>query len=201
MRRSRGPRPRSAPIDDVLFSLEEGASFWSTKLTWRAFFCAMTTLYVLTVVRTAETYWNKPDATAMFSFGEFHNLQEGVLNYSVWECFLFIVVGTLGGLLGAAFNGANARLSRARQRWFAPPAGAGGAADEALRQRAALAALGAAAGAGDGRGRAAARRSRRRPRRARDGGERGARARRARARARRARPRGCAAARRSASRC
>jgi hypothetical protein len=31
-------------LGGVLFILEEGASFWSTKITWRAFFCSSVTL-------------------------------------------------------------------------------------------------------------------------------------------------------------
>lgn len=43
----------------VLFSLEEGASFWSTKLTWRAFFCAMMTVFTLYAVKSTQNLWGQ----------------------------------------------------------------------------------------------------------------------------------------------
>jgi hypothetical protein len=63
-----------APIGGVLFSLEEGASFWSTKLTWRAFFCAMTTLATLFAIKNVDVYWGQADVAKLFSFGEFNHI-------------------------------------------------------------------------------------------------------------------------------
>jgi H+/Cl- antiporter ClcA len=63
-----------APIGGVLFSLEEGASYWSTKLTWRAFFCAMTTLATLFAIRNVDSWWGQANIEQLFSFGDFNSL-------------------------------------------------------------------------------------------------------------------------------
>jgi H+/Cl- antiporter ClcA len=63
-----------APIGGVLFSLEEGASYWSTKLTWRAFFCAMTTLATLFAIKNVDVMWGQADVGRLFSFGEFNSI-------------------------------------------------------------------------------------------------------------------------------
>ena len=94
----------NAPIGGVLFSLEEGASFWSTKLTWRAFFCAMTTVFTLYLFNTAKDLFGHSENTRMFSFGEFFSLENDQSNFSVWELSLFMIVGGMGGLIGVVFN-------------------------------------------------------------------------------------------------
>ncbi|KAL3919946.1 MAG: hypothetical protein SGILL_003499, partial [Bacillariaceae sp.] len=99
-----------APIGGVLFSLEEGASYWSTKLTWRAFFCAMTTLATLFALKNADVKWGQADIARLFSFGEFNSLG-GTANFSIWELPIFACLGCLGGLIGAVFNAANEHLT------------------------------------------------------------------------------------------
>lgn len=51
----------------------------------------------------------------MFSFGEFDELEAGQGNFSVWELWLFILVGCMGGLIGACFNRFNQKLSHWRR--------------------------------------------------------------------------------------
>ncbi|CAM9377787.1 unnamed protein product [Phaeothamnion confervicola] len=55
----------------------------------------------------------------MFSFGEFNELQAGGAghgNYSVWELWLFVLLGCMGGLIGACFNHFNTKLALWRMR-------------------------------------------------------------------------------------
>lgn len=103
-----------APIGGVLFALEEGASYWSTKLTWRAFFCAMVTLGTLLAITSRDgddAEGARAETGRLFSFGEFTSYGEGNINYSIWELTLFILIGCLGGLIGACFNAGNEHLT------------------------------------------------------------------------------------------
>lgn len=105
-----------APIGGVLFSLEEGASYWSTKLTWRAFFCAMITLGTLYSLKNLDNWWGQADIENLFSFGEFNSITGEASNYSIWELILFIIIGCLGGLIGAVFNASNEHITIWRMR-------------------------------------------------------------------------------------
>ncbi|XP_031554445.1 chloride transport protein 6-like isoform X2 [Actinia tenebrosa] len=70
-----------APIGGVLFSLEEGSSFWNQSLTWR---------------------------TCNKKGGEKCDL------WNIQDLLIFIVMGFVGGLLGAWFNALNKDLTKHR---------------------------------------------------------------------------------------
>mmetsp|Transcript_9297 Transcript_9297/g.17509 ORF Transcript_9297/g.17509 Transcript_9297/m.17509 type:complete len:820 (-) Transcript_9297:3837-6296(-) len=106
-----------APIGGVLFSLEEGASYWSTKLTWRCFFCAMITLGTLFGLKNLNNAWGQANIENMFSFGEFNSLTGEASNFAIWENINFMFIGCLGGLIGAVFNAANENLTIWRMKW------------------------------------------------------------------------------------
>ncbi len=47
-----------APIGGMLFAMEEGASYWSLKMTWRCFFCAaITSLLGFLMVSGLPSEW------------------------------------------------------------------------------------------------------------------------------------------------
>eukprot|EP00043_Microstomoeca_roanoka_P025293 m.8203 g.8203 ORF g.8203 m.8203 type:complete len:863 (-) comp5395_c0_seq1:405-2993(-) len=104
-----------APIGGVLFSLEEGSSFWNQFLTWRIFFCSMTATFVLNILLSTFEH-NDPGALSspgLLNFGKFDDMP-----YSLSELPIFIFMGVVGGLSGAAFNAINERLTHFRMHYI-----------------------------------------------------------------------------------
>ncbi|XP_046582844.1 H(+)/Cl(-) exchange transporter 7-like isoform X1 [Haliotis rubra] len=103
-----------APVGGVLFSLEEGASFWNQGLTWRIFFASMTSTFTLNIVQSYVKghAWDL-SSPGLINFGKFDNTQ-----YSGFEIPIFLIMGVIGGLLGALFNQINYKLTVYRMRFI-----------------------------------------------------------------------------------
>ncbi|XP_071945627.1 H(+)/Cl(-) exchange transporter 6-like [Antedon mediterranea] len=107
-----------APIGGVLFSLEEGSSFWNQSLTWRTFFCAMSATFTLNFILSGVrlSNWGGVNQPGLINFGIF---ECGTGKCNLWtagDLLIFIAMGFVGGLLGALFNSLNKTLTRYRLR-------------------------------------------------------------------------------------
>lgn len=103
-----------APIGGVLFSLEEGSSFWNQNMTWRIFFCSMVSAFTLNVVLSA--YHGQIGQLAydgLLNFGKFPDIP-----FALLELPIFIGMGIIGGLIGALFNQMNYHISVFRRRFI-----------------------------------------------------------------------------------
>ncbi|MEE6497607.1 hypothetical protein FKM82_002785 [Ascaphus truei] len=108
-----------APVGGVLFSLEEGASFWNQLLTWRIFFASMISTFTLNFV--LSIYNKKPGDLSnpgLINFGRFDTEEN---TYNIFELPLFICMGAIGGMLGAVFNALNNGLTMFRIRYLHRP--------------------------------------------------------------------------------
>eukprot|EP01121_Diplochlamys_sp_Union-15-3_P020966 TRINITY_DN8354_c0_g1_i2.p1 TRINITY_DN8354_c0_g1~~TRINITY_DN8354_c0_g1_i2.p1 ORF type:complete len:780 (-),score=126.87 TRINITY_DN8354_c0_g1_i2:81-2165(-) len=110
-----------APVGGVLFSLEEGASFWNQSLTWRSLFCSMITaftlIFFLSGFRTGR--WDTLSGGALINFGEFHTQKNH--GYTILQLPLFAILGAIGGLLGAMFITVNHKLTLFRRKYINTP--------------------------------------------------------------------------------
>eukprot|EP00118_Oscarella_pearsei_P000384 m.4821 g.4821 ORF g.4821 m.4821 type:complete len:944 (+) comp11335_c0_seq1:104-2935(+) len=110
-----------APIGGTLFSLEEGSSFWNQALTWRVFFCAMTSTFFLNILRAAVSHsnsWYTGGSPGLLDFGQF----DCGPHCSLWNLpnlGIFVLIAVGGGLLGALFNFINTKLTIYRLKHLA----------------------------------------------------------------------------------
>uniref|UniRef100_A0AAY5KF55 Chloride channel protein n=1 Tax=Esox lucius TaxID=8010 RepID=A0AAY5KF55_ESOLU len=115
-----------APIGGTLFSLEEGSSFWNQALTWKVLFCSMSATFTLNFFRSGIHYnkWGSFQLPGLLNFGEFKCL-DGDKKCHLWtvvDLAFFVLMGVVGGLLGALFNFINKKLAKYRMRHVHPKA-------------------------------------------------------------------------------
>ncbi|KAM4812329.1 H(+)/Cl(-) exchange transporter 7 isoform X4 [Ictidomys tridecemlineatus] len=108
-----------APVGGVLFSLEEGASFWNQFLTWRIFFASMVSTFTLNFVLSIYhgNMWDL-SSPGLINFGRFDSEK---MAYTIHEIPVFIVMGVVGGILGAVFNALNYWVTMFRIRYIHRP--------------------------------------------------------------------------------
>lgn len=107
-----------APVGGVLFSLEEGASFWNQSLTWRTFFASVVSTFTLNMI--LSWYHGVPGDLSypgLLNLGQFEHFP-----YRMYELPIFLLMGVFGGLLGAFWNHINYRLSVFRLKYIHRPA-------------------------------------------------------------------------------
>lgn len=113
-----------APISGILFAMEEGASYWSTELTWRCFLSACVTvisMYCIITITSPKFF----EVTSMDLFNGIDPVSssgqevipaEFVPTFRLSEYAVFALVGTGGGLIGAAFCTMNRSIAVLRRR-------------------------------------------------------------------------------------
>ena len=113
-----------APIGGMLFTVEEGTSFYNSSMLWRGF--------LATCVGVLTSHWLEQldfDATdfARAKFGthrDFGLYTDDEANYSkqywwyFWEVPIFAMIGCLGGYIGALFVNLNVRVTAWRAKYI-----------------------------------------------------------------------------------
>ncbi|XP_024216025.1 H(+)/Cl(-) exchange transporter 7 [Halyomorpha halys] len=103
-----------APVGGVLFSLEEGSSFWNQSLTWRIFFASSVCTFTLNIL--LSTYHGHPGELTFYGLLNFGHFE--TLNYELFELLLYCFMGVIGGLLGSLYTYVNYKLTVFRMRYI-----------------------------------------------------------------------------------
>jgi len=113
-----------APIGGMLFTVEEGTSFYNSDMLWRGFLATCTG--VLSMHWLEQLDFDAGDfARARFgTHRDFGLYTDNEADYSkkywwyFWEVPIFLLMGAAGGLMGSAFVNMNVRITAWRHRYI-----------------------------------------------------------------------------------
>ncbi|XP_040210108.1 chloride channel protein C-like isoform X2 [Rana temporaria] len=108
-----------APVGGLLFALEEVASFWDLKLACQTFFCCLVSSL------TTELFSSSFGGFVYQGYFGFFKAEQRIifwvkdfLDMSVLAFIPCIIIGVIGGLLGALFVFLNVRINKFRLKLF-----------------------------------------------------------------------------------
>ena len=92
----------NAPLGGILYSFEEVCSHWSTRLTWRSFFCTITAAVTVNLLLNAALSGTEDGRIIKGSFVIGYDAVNNGVQYSTFGWYA--AIGVLGGALGALYN-------------------------------------------------------------------------------------------------
>jgi chloride channel 7 len=103
-----------APIGGVLFAYEisKANSFWTFQMAWKTFLATATGNFTLALLNAIETgHYDDITNGGLIKFGSLAKNK-----YNVLSIFVFILLGIIGGLMGALFIEINMFMARLRKK-------------------------------------------------------------------------------------
>ncbi|KAL8619446.1 hypothetical protein ACOMHN_011797 [Nucella lapillus] len=109
-----------APVGGLLFSMEEVSSFWTTTLSWQIFFCCMVSTFTTDLFNSAFQGFQYTGNFGQFKTERYilFNINRGV-DVNLLMFIPTVIIGFLGGGLGALFTIINLKIARLRRRCLA----------------------------------------------------------------------------------
>jgi H+/Cl- antiporter ClcA len=105
-----------SPIGGSLFAYEisRPSTFWSFGLTWKIFFCSSISTFVLNILSCLR----KGEVVSIVNAGMIKFGQYDENPYKLHDFPFFILLGALGGLLGAFFIFVNYTINKYRKQYL-----------------------------------------------------------------------------------
>ena len=100
-----------APIGGVLFSLEEASTFFASKMLWRTLMATAVATFVI------ASYYGDLTHYGVLTLDTINTPNDNVILNRFQEVPLYVIIGVMGGLLGAFFNHAYHFLSMKVSVW------------------------------------------------------------------------------------
>ncbi|XP_073241792.1 chloride channel protein C-like [Porites lutea] len=105
-----------APVGGLLFSMEEVSSFWNMKLSWQTFFACMVSTFTTDLFNSAFDGFKYQGDFGLFKAEKniLFQISHGI-GLNILAFIPTVIIGIIGGLLGAVFTFINLKIARFRR--------------------------------------------------------------------------------------